>query len=114
MWKVYRILKASEGGIVELTAFLMESFFFIGAALFYYGCNLYDASERAEEEAEEEGILWEPRIRPTTINHIWLIGCLSLFYDRAHILLVLWLLDRKSCVHRVWVAFRPGHNDLLF
>jgi hypothetical protein len=76
MWKVYRILKASEGGIVELTAFLMESFFFIGAALFYYGCNLYDASERAEEEAEEEGILWEPRIRPTTINHIWLIGCL--------------------------------------
>ena len=76
MWKVYRILKASEGGIVELTAFLMESFFFIGAALFYYGCNLYDASERAEEEAEEEGIHWEPSIRPTTINHIWLIGCL--------------------------------------
>ena len=68
IWKVYRIMKAVESGLAELTAFLMETFFFLGAALFLFGCLLYDAGDR---QAEMIGMV----INPATINHIWLMGC---------------------------------------
>jgi hypothetical protein len=57
-----------ESGLAELTAFLMETFFFLGAALFLFGCLLYDAGDR---QAEIIGMV----INPATINHIWLMGC---------------------------------------
>ncbi|KOO32590.1 hypothetical protein Ctob_010286 [Chrysochromulina tobinii] len=68
IWKVYRIMKAVESGLAELTAFLMETFFFLGAALFLFGCLLYDAGDR---QAEMIGMV----VNPATINHIWLMGC---------------------------------------
>eukprot|EP00900_Chrysochromulina_parva_P023162 jgi/Chrpa1/547/Chrysochromulina_OHIO_Genome00010528-RA len=96
--KTYQILKSSEAGLKELPAFLMESFFFVGASLFWYGCVLYDAGGHTEQEIEEE-----LKVHPMNINDIWMFGCIMFTIGPTYQLLCGYSIENLAYTFAGWI-----------